>query len=84
MQEYESVILGRIVPLLGNQPEFTLLELIETLRPVIIKEGVWKEESVVGQDAVRSWDGKLVIIPETEGASTTNIAAKILEVDVRN
>ena len=66
-------------------PELTPLELIETLKPdVIIKGGDWKEENVVGWDAVRTWGGQVVIIPETEGASTTNIVTKVLEVYGRN
>ena len=61
-------------------PELTPLELIETLRPdVILKGGDWKEGDVVGRDAVRAWGGRVVIIPETAGASTTNLVAKILE-----
>ena len=56
-----------------------------TLRPdVIIKGGDWKEENVVGRGAVRTWDGQVVIIGETEGTSTTNIVAKVLEVYGRN
>lgn len=61
--------------------ELTPLELIECLRPdVIVKGGDWAEEDVVGRDSVRKWGGKVVIIPETEGASTTNIVEKIKKV----
>lgn len=61
--------------------EATPLRLIEYLRPdVLVKGGDWNEEAVVGRDAVRSWGGKVVIVPMTEGASTTNIVAKILQV----
>ena len=61
--------------------ELTPLELIECLRPdVIVKGGDWAEEDVVGRDSVRKWGGKVVIIPETEGASTTNIVEKIRKV----
>lgn len=61
--------------------EDTPLALIEYLRPdILIKGGDWAEEDVVGRDAVRSWGGRVVIIPETEGASTTNIVAKVLRV----
>jgi rfaE bifunctional protein nucleotidyltransferase chain/domain len=61
--------------------ELTPLELIESLRPdVIVKGGDWAEEDVVGRDSVRKWGGKVVIIPETEGASTTNIVEKIRKV----
>ena len=60
--------------------ELTPLELIEFLRPdVIVKGGDWSEENVVGRQSVRKWGGKVVIIPETEGASTTNIVEKIIK-----
>jgi len=61
--------------------ETTPLKLIEYLRPdILVKGGNWKEEAVVGRDAVRSWGGKVVIVPMTEGASTTNIMEKIRRV----
>jgi D-beta-D-heptose 7-phosphate kinase/D-beta-D-heptose 1-phosphate adenosyltransferase len=61
--------------------ELTPLELIEYLRPdVIVKGGDWVEEKVVGRESVRKWGGQVVIIPETKGASTTNIVEKIKKV----
>ncbi len=61
--------------------EPTPLALIEYLRPdVLIKGGDWAEENIVGRDAVKSWGGEVVVIPETEGASTTNIIDKVLKV----
>jgi D-beta-D-heptose 7-phosphate kinase/D-beta-D-heptose 1-phosphate adenosyltransferase len=61
--------------------ETTPLKLIEYLRPdCLVKGGDWKEEAVVGSDAVRSWGGRIVLIPVVEGASTTNIVEKILRV----
>ena len=58
--------------------EETPLALIETLRPdVLIKGGDWAEENIVGRDSVRSWGGCVIVIPEIEGASTTNIIEKI-------
>jgi len=58
--------------------EETPLALIETLRPdVLIKGGDWAEENIVGRDSVRSWGGRVTVIPEIEGASTTNIIEKI-------
>ena len=58
--------------------ETTPLKLIEHLRPdCIVKGGDWQEEAVVGWDAVRSWGGKVVIVPMTEGTSTTGIVEKI-------
>jgi rfaE bifunctional protein nucleotidyltransferase chain/domain len=61
--------------------ELTPLELIEYLQPdVIVKGGDWAEENVVGRDAVKRWGGSVVIVPETPGASTTNIVEKIISV----
>jgi D-beta-D-heptose 7-phosphate kinase/D-beta-D-heptose 1-phosphate adenosyltransferase len=58
--------------------EPTPLALITALRPdILVKGGDWKKEEVVGRDEVRSWGGKVVIIPEIEGASTTHIVEKI-------
>jgi rfaE bifunctional protein nucleotidyltransferase chain/domain len=61
--------------------ETTPLKLIEYLRPdCLVKGGDWPEEAVVGRDAVRSWGGRVVLVPVVEGASTTNIVEKILQV----
>ena len=57
----------------------TPLKLIETLRPdILVKGGDWSEATVVGSEAVRSWGGRVAIIPLTPGASTTNIVEKVL------
>jgi D-beta-D-heptose 7-phosphate kinase/D-beta-D-heptose 1-phosphate adenosyltransferase len=61
--------------------ELTPLELIEYLQPdIIVKGGDWAEENVVGRDAIKKWGGSVMIIPETPGASTTNIVEKIMSV----
>ena len=61
--------------------EETPLRLIEFLRPdCLVKGGDWAEEAVVGREAVRSWGGAVHLIPVVEGASTTNIVEKILQV----
>ena len=61
--------------------EMTPLALIEFLRPdVIVKGGDWAEKDIVGADAVRTWGGQVAVMPELEGASTTNIIEKILQV----
>ncbi len=58
--------------------EATPLELIGYLNPdVLVKGGDWAEEQVVGREEVRKRGGKVVIIPEIQGASTTNIVEKI-------
>jgi len=59
-------------------PELTPLELINYLKPdVLIKGGDWPEEKVVGREEVKKWGGKVAIIPEVEGKSTTNVVEKI-------
>ncbi len=60
-------------------PELTPLELINFLKPdVLIKGGDWPEEKVVGREEVRQWGGRVAIIPEVEGKSTTNVVEKII------
>jgi D-beta-D-heptose 7-phosphate kinase/D-beta-D-heptose 1-phosphate adenosyltransferase len=57
----------------------TPLRLIEELRPnVIVKGGDYQEASVVGAKEVRSWGGRVEIIPTVEGSSTTNLITKAL------
>jgi rfaE bifunctional protein nucleotidyltransferase chain/domain len=61
--------------------EMTPLELIEFLQPdVIVKGGDWAEKDIVGAETVRKWGGRVAIMPEIEGASTTNIIDKVLQV----
>ena len=62
-------------------PELTPLELINYLKPdIIIKGGDWPEDKVVGRDEVKKWGGRVILIPEVEGKSTTNIVEKIKKV----
>jgi rfaE bifunctional protein nucleotidyltransferase chain/domain len=62
-------------------PELTPLELINYLKPdIIIKGGDWPEDKVVGRDDVKKWGGRVILIPEVEGKSTTNIVEKIKKV----
>ena len=61
--------------------ELTPLNVIKFLKPdILIKGGDWPEEKVVGREEVKKWKGKVVIIPEVQGKSTTNIVEKILQV----
>jgi D-beta-D-heptose 7-phosphate kinase/D-beta-D-heptose 1-phosphate adenosyltransferase len=61
--------------------ELTPLALIEFLRPdVIVKGGDWGEKDIVGAEAVGKWGGRVAIMPEIEGASTTNVIEKVLQV----
>jgi D-beta-D-heptose 7-phosphate kinase / D-beta-D-heptose 1-phosphate adenosyltransferase len=57
--------------------EPTPLQLIETLRPdVIVKGGDYSEATVVGAREVRSWNGRVKIVPTVEGFSTTKLIAR--------
>jgi D-beta-D-heptose 7-phosphate kinase/D-beta-D-heptose 1-phosphate adenosyltransferase len=59
-------------------PELTPLELINYLKPdILIKGGDWPEEKVVGREEIKKWGGRVAIIPEIKGKSTTNIVEKI-------
>jgi rfaE bifunctional protein nucleotidyltransferase chain/domain len=61
--------------------ELTPLELIEYLKPdIILKGGDWEEDQVVGRESVGKWGGRVIIIPEIKGSSTTNIIEKIKKV----
>ncbi len=58
--------------------ELTPLELINYLKPdVLIKGGDWPEEKIVGREEIKKWGGRVAIIPEVKGKSTTNIVEKI-------
>jgi rfaE bifunctional protein nucleotidyltransferase chain/domain len=62
-------------------PESTPLELINYLKPdILIKGGDWPEEKIVGREEVKKWGGRVVLIPEVKGKSTTNIVEKIKSV----
>lgn len=55
----------------------TPLRLIEALRPdVIVKGGDYREETVVGAAEVKSWGGRVKIVPIVEGFSTTRLIAR--------
>jgi D-beta-D-heptose 7-phosphate kinase/D-beta-D-heptose 1-phosphate adenosyltransferase len=54
--------------------EDTPLRLIEEVRPdVLVKGGDYSEAQVVGAGQVRSWGGRVAIVPLVEGRSTTGI-----------
>jgi D-beta-D-heptose 7-phosphate kinase / D-beta-D-heptose 1-phosphate adenosyltransferase len=56
--------------------ESTPLELIQTIRPdVLVKGGDYADEVVVGAKEVRSWGGRLFLVPLVEGFSTTKLIA---------
>lgn len=58
--------------------EDTPLELIKELKPdVLVKGGDYKPEEVVGGEFVRSYGGRVKIIPLVKGVSTSSLAEKI-------
>lgn len=58
-----------------NTPE----NLIKTIKPHIhIKGGDYKEEDLPEAKIIKSYGGKIIIVPLVEGFSTTNIINKIL------
>jgi D-beta-D-heptose 7-phosphate kinase / D-beta-D-heptose 1-phosphate adenosyltransferase len=54
--------------------EATPLELIVATRPdVIVKGGDYNEDTIVGAKEVKSWGGRVAIVPIVEGHSTTRL-----------
>ncbi|MHB8304309.1 MAG: D-glycero-beta-D-manno-heptose-7-phosphate kinase [Acidobacteriaceae bacterium] len=65
--------------------EDTPLETIAVLRPnVLVKGGDYTEATVVGAELVRSWGGRVAIVPTVAGFSTTNIVKKMTANDAPN
>jgi rfaE bifunctional protein nucleotidyltransferase chain/domain len=61
-------------------PEDTPLNLVKVLKPdVIVKGGDYSEDTIVGATEVRSWGGRVVVVPLTPGHSTTGIIRKLSE-----
>lgn len=59
-------------------PDDTPLELITALRPdVLVKGGDYDESTIVGAREVKSWNGRVVVVPLTPGHSTTSIIEKL-------
>ena len=62
-------------------PDDTPLNLVKHLRPdVIVKGGDYSEATIVGAAEVKSWGGKVVVVPLTAGHSTTAIIQKLSEI----
>jgi D-beta-D-heptose 7-phosphate kinase/D-beta-D-heptose 1-phosphate adenosyltransferase len=57
--------------------ESTPLEIILAIRPdVLVKGGDYTEDAVVGAPEVRSWGGRVCLVPLVEGFSTTELVSK--------
>jgi rfaE bifunctional protein nucleotidyltransferase chain/domain len=77
-----AYILGALecVDLVVIFPDDTPLNLVSHLRPdVIVKGGDYSEDTIVGATEVKSWGGRVLIIPLTPGHSTTAIIRKLSE-----
>ena len=66
------------VDLVVVSSEDTPLELVKALKPdVIVKGGDYSEDTIVGASEVKSWGGRVVVVPLTPGQSTTAIIRKL-------
>ena len=58
--------------------EDTPIELVKALKPdVIVKGGDYSEDTIVGASEVKSWGGRVIVVPLTPGQSTTAIIRKL-------
>ena len=81
MERAEVLVALEFIDFVTLFDELTPLELIQYLKPdVLIKGGDWPEEKVVGRNEIKQWGGKVVIIPEVMGKSTTNVVEKIINI----
>ena len=56
----------------------TPLETVKALRPnIIVKGGDYDRDSIVGAREVESWGGEVIVVPLTEGHSTTSIIERL-------
>lgn len=59
------------------------LSLISSLKPdVLVKGGDWSKDAIIGREVVESAGGRVILIPEIEGASTSNIIRKIAKMEL--
>lgn len=59
----------------------TPIELIKKIKPeILVKGGDWDANNIVGSDFVRSYGGKVEIVPFIEGYSTSSIIEKIRKI----
>jgi len=62
--------------------EDTPLQLIDAIRPDILAKGDdYTEEQVVGAREVKSWGGKVALVPLVQGRSTSSIIGKLAPVN---
>lgn len=62
--------------------EETPHKIISELKPdILVKGGDWTVETVIGRDIVKASGGRVVIIPQVEGYSTSEIIGRIKKVN---
>ncbi len=79
-QEQRAIVLAALasVDAVVIFDEDTPIELIKAIRPdVLVKGSDYTEDRVVGAREVKSWGGRVVLVPIVEGQSTTGIVMKI-------
>jgi D-beta-D-heptose 7-phosphate kinase/D-beta-D-heptose 1-phosphate adenosyltransferase len=55
------------------------LELISSLKPnILVKGGDWTPETTIGREVVEGMGGKVVIIPQVQGVSTSAFVDRIV------
>jgi D-beta-D-heptose 7-phosphate kinase/D-beta-D-heptose 1-phosphate adenosyltransferase len=60
------------------------LELISFLKPdILVKGGGWTPETTIGKEVVEKAGGKVVIIPQIQGVSTSGIIERIVKSEER-
>jgi len=65
-----------------NDP--TPIKLIEAIKPdVLVKGADWKRGSIVGEEILKTYKGKIARIKLAKGRSTTDIVGKILKLHKR-
>ena len=61
------------------------MELISSLKPhILVKGGDWTPETTVGREVVEGMGGKVVIIPQIQGVSTSAIIDRIVKREGKN
>lgn len=81
-EAFRAQVLGalRSVDLVVIFDEDTPLDLIKALQPdVLVKGADYAEHEVVGGQEVKSWGGRVVLVPIVAGHSTTNLVSRAME-----
>jgi D-beta-D-heptose 7-phosphate kinase/D-beta-D-heptose 1-phosphate adenosyltransferase len=80
-QEHRALVLAALasVDAVVIFDQDTPIELINAIRPeVLVKGSDYTEDRVVGAREVKSWGGRVVLVPLVEGQSTSGIVSRIV------